>query len=121
MKVESVGSPELFERIVEEICPIYYQSYGIFSEADSVQIALLVEPGLLFFNRPQQSFSLREIQGLDLRHRQCLLPGLGCFHFHPVHLCVDLPTLLKVIDLLLPLVPVFEKFYMLSLCTSRLH
>jgi len=121
MKVESVGSPELFEGIVEEIRPIYHQSNRIFSEANSVQVALLVEPGFLFFYRAQQSLSLREIQGLDLRHRQCLLPSLGCFHFHPVHLCVDLPTLLNVVNLLLPFVPVFEKFYMLSLCASRLH
>ena len=49
MKIESINSPELFEGVTEEICPIYYQSYGIFSEADSLEVALLVEPSLLFF------------------------------------------------------------------------
>ena len=49
MKIESVDGPELFEGVTEEICPIYDQSYGIFSEADSLEVALLVEPSLLFF------------------------------------------------------------------------
>lgn len=80
-----------------------------------MEVALLVEPSLLFFNGSQKSFRLWKIQGLDLGRWQCLLPSLRSLHFYPVHLSGDLASLLNVVNLLLPLESVFKEFYTLRL------